>query len=257
MLYVFKSPQFEVEPWQGCGQNPWKWHQHPWHRNNRRQIVSPLCSTVRLFVEKRSFVLFSMLSGGADGVIVVYDLENFSGSQQYTCKAVCTVGRWEWLHLFPVEGSRSSRYHNESGLFRRRFRNPVLESSDPPGFFVLPPKTPSRKPGSSAALEDWVSSFPGFYGPKLLYIYTSLIACKIIILSFMGLDYCECRYIIQIHSEFKAMKVNKAVSNFDFIHLYGFSKLFSFVGKSYYNGGRLPIRKERKHVLIMFYYGCN
>ncbi|TNM89722.1 hypothetical protein fugu_003956 [Takifugu bimaculatus] len=33
-----------------------------------------------------------MLSGGADGVIVVYDLENFSGSQQYTCKAVCTVG---------------------------------------------------------------------------------------------------------------------------------------------------------------------
>lgn len=39
------------------------------------------------------FLLFSMLSGGADGVIVIYDLENFSGELQYTCKAVCTVGR--------------------------------------------------------------------------------------------------------------------------------------------------------------------
>lgn len=39
------------------------------------------------------FLLFSMLSGGADGVIVIYDLENFSGKLQYTCKAVCTVGR--------------------------------------------------------------------------------------------------------------------------------------------------------------------
>lgn len=34
-----------------------------------------------------------MLSGGADGVIVIYDLENYSGQRQYTCKAVSTVGR--------------------------------------------------------------------------------------------------------------------------------------------------------------------
>lgn len=38
-------------------------------------------------------VVESMLSGGADGVIAVYDLENFSGKSQYTCKAICTVGR--------------------------------------------------------------------------------------------------------------------------------------------------------------------
>lgn len=38
-------------------------------------------------------LLFSMLTGGADGVIVIYDLENFSGTPQYTCKPVCTVGR--------------------------------------------------------------------------------------------------------------------------------------------------------------------
>lgn len=38
-------------------------------------------------------VSLSMLSGGADGVIVVYDLENFSGKSQFTCKAICTVGR--------------------------------------------------------------------------------------------------------------------------------------------------------------------
>lgn len=66
--------------------------------------VRPTIYMTRVFIErtvsreviqllKGYFLLFSMLSGGADGVIVVYDLENFSGSQQYTCKAVCTVGR--------------------------------------------------------------------------------------------------------------------------------------------------------------------
>ncbi|XP_048360305.1 DNA excision repair protein ERCC-8 [Sphaerodactylus townsendi] len=34
-----------------------------------------------------------MLSGGSDGVIVLYDLENCSGKPCYTCKAVCSVGR--------------------------------------------------------------------------------------------------------------------------------------------------------------------
>uniref|UniRef100_A0A671P6Q0 DNA excision repair protein ERCC-8 n=1 Tax=Sinocyclocheilus anshuiensis TaxID=1608454 RepID=A0A671P6Q0_9TELE len=33
-----------------------------------------------------------MLSGGSDGVIVIYDLENNSKKPQYTCKAICTVG---------------------------------------------------------------------------------------------------------------------------------------------------------------------
>lgn len=40
----------------------------------------------------------SMLSGGSDGVIVVYDLENSSRKPHYTCKAVCTIGRSVW-HL--------------------------------------------------------------------------------------------------------------------------------------------------------------
>uniref|UniRef100_A0A8C7X8G3 DNA excision repair protein ERCC-8 n=1 Tax=Oryzias sinensis TaxID=183150 RepID=A0A8C7X8G3_9TELE len=45
-----------------------------------------------------------MLSGGADGVIVIYDLENYSGKPQYTCKAVCTVGRSNrHVHKFSVE----------------------------------------------------------------------------------------------------------------------------------------------------------
>uniref|UniRef100_A0A8B7WI42 DNA excision repair protein ERCC-8-like n=1 Tax=Castor canadensis TaxID=51338 RepID=A0A8B7WI42_CASCN len=34
-----------------------------------------------------------MLSGGSDGVIVLYDLENSSRQPYYTCKAVCSVGR--------------------------------------------------------------------------------------------------------------------------------------------------------------------
>lgn len=39
----------------------------------------------------------SMLSGGSDGVIVIYDLENNSKKIQYSCKTVCTVGRSVWL----------------------------------------------------------------------------------------------------------------------------------------------------------------
>lgn len=34
-----------------------------------------------------------MLSGGSDGVIVLYDLENSSRQPCYTCKAVCSVDR--------------------------------------------------------------------------------------------------------------------------------------------------------------------
>ncbi|TWW60556.1 DNA excision repair protein ERCC-8 [Takifugu flavidus] len=57
-----------------------------------------------------------MLSGGADGVIVVYDLENFSGSQQYTCKAVCTVGRSSrHVHKFSVETVQWYPY--DTGMF--------------------------------------------------------------------------------------------------------------------------------------------
>jgi len=37
-----------------------------------------------------------MLSGGSDGVIVIYDLENNSKKLQYSCKTVCTVGRSVW-----------------------------------------------------------------------------------------------------------------------------------------------------------------
>ena len=51
-----------------------------------------------------SLSLSSMLSGGADGVIVIYDLENYSGKLQYTCKAVGTVGRCE-MCLLPLEGN--------------------------------------------------------------------------------------------------------------------------------------------------------
>lgn len=48
-----------------------------------------------------------MLSGGSDGVIVIYDLENNSKKPQYSCKAVCTVGRSVWLPSL----SQWSSYH--------------------------------------------------------------------------------------------------------------------------------------------------
>ncbi|XP_054466725.1 DNA excision repair protein ERCC-8 isoform X2 [Anoplopoma fimbria] len=57
-----------------------------------------------------------MLSGGADGVIVIYDLENYSGNLQYTCKAVCTVGRSNrHVHKFSVETVQWYPY--DTGMF--------------------------------------------------------------------------------------------------------------------------------------------
>lgn len=60
------------------------------------------------FIVLFPFSAFSMLSGGSDGVIVIYDLENYSGKPQYTCKAVCTIGRsisFFNFSLCPLDGS--------------------------------------------------------------------------------------------------------------------------------------------------------
>ncbi|KAL4630092.1 DNA excision repair protein ERCC-8 isoform X1 [Arapaima gigas] len=57
-----------------------------------------------------------MLSGGADGVVVIYDLENHSRNLQYTCKAVCTVGRSSrHVHKFSVETVQW--YPHDTGMF--------------------------------------------------------------------------------------------------------------------------------------------
>ncbi|XP_036435327.1 DNA excision repair protein ERCC-8 isoform X2 [Colossoma macropomum] len=57
-----------------------------------------------------------MLSGGSDGVIVIYDLENNSKKPHYTCKAVCTVGRSSrYVHKFSVETVQW--YPHDTGMF--------------------------------------------------------------------------------------------------------------------------------------------
>ncbi|KAM8866741.1 DNA excision repair protein ERCC-8 [Synchiropus picturatus] len=57
-----------------------------------------------------------MLSGGADGVIVIYDLENYSGKPNYTCKSICTVGRSNrHVHKFSVETVQWYPY--DTGMF--------------------------------------------------------------------------------------------------------------------------------------------
>lgn len=57
-----------------------------------------------------------MLSGGSDGVIVIYDLENNSRKPQYTCKAICTVGRSSrHVHKFSVETVQW--YPHDTGMF--------------------------------------------------------------------------------------------------------------------------------------------
>ncbi|KAG1973437.1 DNA excision repair protein ERCC-8 [Pimephales promelas] len=57
-----------------------------------------------------------MLSGGSDGVIVIYDLENNSKKLQYSCKTVCTVGRSSrHVHKFSVETVQW--YPHDTGMF--------------------------------------------------------------------------------------------------------------------------------------------
>ncbi|XP_067087079.1 DNA excision repair protein ERCC-8 isoform X1 [Osmerus mordax] len=57
-----------------------------------------------------------MLSGGADGVIVIYDLENNTRKPQYTCKAICTIGRSSrYVHRFSVETVQW--YPLDTGMF--------------------------------------------------------------------------------------------------------------------------------------------
>ncbi|XP_066472225.1 DNA excision repair protein ERCC-8 isoform X1 [Tiliqua scincoides] len=57
-----------------------------------------------------------MLSGGSDGVIVLYDLENFSRKPCYTCKAVCSIGRSHPdVHKFSVETVQW--YPHDTGMF--------------------------------------------------------------------------------------------------------------------------------------------
>jgi len=57
-----------------------------------------------------------MLSGGADGVIVIYDLENNTKELQYTCKAISTVGRSSrYVHKFSVETVQW--YPHDTGMF--------------------------------------------------------------------------------------------------------------------------------------------
>ncbi|OXB72699.1 UNVERIFIED_CONTAM: hypothetical protein H355_003631 [Colinus virginianus] len=57
-----------------------------------------------------------MLSGGSDGVIVLYDLENFSRKPNYTCKALSSVGRSHPdAHKFSVETVQW--YPHDTGMF--------------------------------------------------------------------------------------------------------------------------------------------
>ncbi|KAM3847215.1 DNA excision repair protein ERCC-8 isoform 2-T2 [Vipera latastei] len=57
-----------------------------------------------------------MLSGGSDGTIVLYDLENFSGTPCYTCKVICSVGRnHPGVHKYSVETVQW--YPHDTGMF--------------------------------------------------------------------------------------------------------------------------------------------
>ncbi|XP_061423436.1 DNA excision repair protein ERCC-8 isoform X2 [Lethenteron reissneri] len=71
----------------------------------------------------------SMLSGGADGVIAIYNLENVSQKPQYTCKAICTVGRSHaHVHQYSVETVQW--YTHDTGMFLSSSFDKTLKAWD-------------------------------------------------------------------------------------------------------------------------------
>uniref|UniRef100_A0A8D0G7Z3 DNA excision repair protein ERCC-8 n=1 Tax=Sphenodon punctatus TaxID=8508 RepID=A0A8D0G7Z3_SPHPU len=68
-----------------------------------------------------------MLSGGSDGVIVLYDLENLSRKPSYTCKAICTVNHPD-VHRFSVETVQW--YPHDTGMFTSSSFNKTLKIWD-------------------------------------------------------------------------------------------------------------------------------
>ncbi|XP_076308869.1 DNA excision repair protein ERCC-8-like [Tachypleus tridentatus] len=57
-----------------------------------------------------------LLSGGADGTICIHELDNYSGTPQYTCKVICKVSRRSrHAHKFSVESVQW--YPFDTGLF--------------------------------------------------------------------------------------------------------------------------------------------
>ncbi|CAM9656745.1 DNA excision repair protein ERCC-8 isoform X2 [Lampetra fluviatilis] len=70
-----------------------------------------------------------MLSGGADGVIAIYNLENVSQKPQYTCKAICTVGRSHaHVHQYSVETVQW--YTHDTGMFLSSSFDKTLKAWD-------------------------------------------------------------------------------------------------------------------------------
>uniref|UniRef100_A0A8C7VZ25 Uncharacterized protein n=1 Tax=Oncorhynchus mykiss TaxID=8022 RepID=A0A8C7VZ25_ONCMY len=63
--------------------------------SNLQQLNMDMCCLGSTSLE--SWCCWNMLSRGADGVIVVFDLDNKSRKPQYPCKAVCTVDSCVWL----------------------------------------------------------------------------------------------------------------------------------------------------------------
>ncbi|XP_010221305.1 PREDICTED: DNA excision repair protein ERCC-8-like, partial [Tinamus guttatus] len=57
-----------------------------------------------------------MLSGGSDGVVLLYDLENFIRKPCYMCKAICSIGRSHSdVHKYSIETMQW--YPHDTGMF--------------------------------------------------------------------------------------------------------------------------------------------
>ena len=75
------------------------------------------------------FFFFSLLSGGADGYIVIHDLCNMSGSVKYTCPSVGTIAlNNRHRHKYSVE--TVLWYPLDTGMFTSSGTDKILKIWD-------------------------------------------------------------------------------------------------------------------------------
>lgn len=72
---------------------------------------------------------YSMLSGGSEGVIALYDLHNTSGDIKFTCPSVCTVGK-SHRHVHKHSLLTVQWYPLDTGLFTSSGTDKLLKVWD-------------------------------------------------------------------------------------------------------------------------------
>lgn len=76
-----------------------------------------LLSKLSILTHGCFLLIFSLLSGGADGSIHVHDVLNLSGNVQHTCKTICKIDRHSNQHCHKYSVECVQWYPLDTGMF--------------------------------------------------------------------------------------------------------------------------------------------